>query len=113
MIVTPVGLSVRISISDPWDFYTENGPFATGKIIDFTAVTAWKFRIELDAPLKFKSLVANQVYAGFRHRNETIDRFLSGEEVSCNFSNIPDEKWEQQVAAAQMGFIGGLQIEMR
>jgi hypothetical protein len=62
MIVPPDGLRVRISISDPWDFFTENGPLATGRIVSFGDRHSPEFRIELDAPLREKLLVVSEVF---------------------------------------------------
>jgi hypothetical protein len=68
MIVPPDGLRVRISISDPWDFFTENGPLATGRIVSFrdeSADHSPEFRIELDAPLRRKQLLASESLPGY------------------------------------------------
>ncbi|SDS88846.1 hypothetical protein [Bradyrhizobium canariense] len=114
MMVPPDGLKVRISISDPWDFYTENGSVATGRIVGVSEGTSClrpEFKIELDAPLKQKELAAKEVFARLRHRNDTIDLLSSGERVSCNFSNCPDEEWGRRQPEARMGFIGSLQLE--
>jgi hypothetical protein len=113
MIVPPDGLRVRISISDPWDFFTENGPLATGRIVSFrdeSADHSPEFRIELDPPLRRKQLLASEVFARLRHRNTTIERFLSGEEVGCNFSNVSEEDWGQVAPEARMGFTAGLRL---
>jgi hypothetical protein len=114
MMVLPVGLKVRISISEPWDFYTENGPAVTGTIIGLTEVTSDlrpELKIELVAPLKQKELAAKEVFARLRHRGDTIDLLCSGECVPCNFSNCPDEESGRRQPAARMGFIGSLQLE--
>jgi hypothetical protein len=81
MTVPPVGLRVRISISDPWDFYSENGPFATGRIVSVRDEAAGRseFKIELDAPLREKQLVANEVFVRLRLVDTPAERFLSGE----------------------------------
>ena len=110
------GLRVRISISDPWDFYTENGPLVTGKVVSLgrSSVDDYaELRIHLDTPLKEKRLVANEVFARFRHANKTVEHLSSGESVSCNFSNLPEDDWKLAAPDARMGFIGGLQLQPR
>jgi hypothetical protein len=79
MIVSPDGLRVRVSISDPWDFYTENGPLTKGTIVsvrDESPGHRPEFRIELEKPLKQKRLAASQVFASPRHGDYTMERFV-------------------------------------
>ena len=106
-------LGVRISISDPWDFVTENGSFAAGKTVGFSEESdgSPQFRIEIAKPLTQGDLVVSELFARLLHLNDTIERFSSGEEVACNFSNVSGEDWEQRVPDAKMGFIGGLKLE--
>jgi hypothetical protein len=114
MIVPRDGLRVRISISDPWEFYTENGPEAAGRIVGVSEGASGRgpeLKIELDAPLKQKELAAQAVFARLRHRGDTIGLLCSGECVPCNFSNCSDEEWGRCQPEAQMGFIGSLQLE--
>jgi len=113
MILPPDGLKVRISITDPWDFVTENGSFIAGRIVGFSDRSdgSPQFRIEIARPLTQGELAVSEMFARLRHVNDTIERFSSGEEVSCNFSNVLGEDWEQQAANAQIGFIGGLKLE--
>jgi hypothetical protein len=100
---------VRISISDPWDFYSENGPFALGHIVDLNDDPMRpEFIVELDAPLRSGSLQASEVYARFRSSDGSIERLLAGELVGCNFSNVRD--WKKHAPEVRMGFIGGMQL---
>jgi len=114
MIVSPDGLRVRVSISDPWDFYAENGPLAKGMIVsvrDESPGHRPEFRIELEKPLKQKRLAANQVFASPRHGDYTMERFLSGEELAFGFSNCSREDWGQRSPEERLDFVGGLQLE--
>jgi hypothetical protein len=111
-ILPPEGLRARISISDPWEFFSENGPVAMGRIVSLSEEsTRPEFRIELDAPVRSKHLQAREVYARFRHSDGSIERLFSGEEVSCNFSNFSGEDWQKQAPEARMRFIGGLRFD--
>src|ERR1700754_1081254 len=113
MMLPPDGLSVRISISDPWDFVTENGAFAPGRIVGFSDKFdgSPQFRIEIAKPLTQGDMAASELFARLRHLNDTIERFASGEEVTCNFSHVSGEDWEQCVPDAKIRFIGGLKLE--
>ena len=115
MTVSPVGLRARITISDPWDFVTENAPFSAGTIVGFRDGSAGppEIQIELDTLLKERGLVAREIFARPRHRDDTIERLLSGEELSYNFSNVSDEEWDRRDLDERMGFIGALRLEPR
>jgi hypothetical protein len=111
-IIPPEGLRARISISDPWEFYSENGPVARGRIASLSEKsTRPEFRIELDAPVRSKHLQAREVYARFRHSDGSIERLLTGEQVSCNFSNFSEQDYKKQAPESRMGFIGALRLD--
>ena|SRR5581483_7965409 len=102
---------VRISISDPWDFYSENGPLALGRIVNINDGSMnLEFRVELDAPLRSGLVQTGGVYARFRHSDGSIERLLSGEAVGCNFFNFPGQDWEKQTSEARIAFIGAMQL---
>lgn len=114
MTVSPDGLRVRVSISDPWDFYAENGPVAKGTIVSVRNESPGhrpEFRIELEQPLKHKHLTASQVFSSPRHGDYTMDRFLSGEELAFGFSNGSREDCGQRGPEERIDFIGGLRLE--
>jgi hypothetical protein len=111
-VIVPVnGLKVLISISDPWDFVTENGSVARGVVIGFTngaGRRAAELKIQLDAPLREGLLVANEVFARLRYLNETFAIFLSRKMLTCGFSNVSGDDWERQSPETRIAFLGTL-----
>ena len=99
-----VGRRVRIVISDPWDFVTENGSYRAGTI---EAGAGKRVAIRLDDPVFDPSGPITTVVASPRFVGTAIADLLSGLPLAFNF-------WSEEGVVApatwRAGFIGELRL---
>lgn len=107
-----VGLRVWVSISDPWEFVTDNGESRTGTVVGEDAgvvESRHTLRIRLDAAVKASGVASNAVFARFRHVTGATQQLLSGQLVPCNFSTELSGS-ELSASNCAVAFIGGLRL---
>lgn len=97
---------VLITISDPWDFVTDNGSIRTGVITDDASVPAETIAIKLDDPVEESGVVASVVFAQCRHAGVSFDDLAQGVVVPCGFSNDRD----MSAGPATIAFTAGVEL---
>lgn len=109
MKIELAGRRVLISISDPWEFVTENGPSRTGTIVGEASGSRETpvLRIQLDSKVSAAEVVAANVVATARHTGASRQELLSGLLVPFNFSCAI---YEGGLSVGPIAFIGGLQL---
>jgi hypothetical protein len=99
-----IGRRVRIVISDPWDFVTENGSYRTGTI---DAGAGKRLAIRLDDPVVDPLGPVTTVVASPRFVGTAIADLLTGLPLPFNFWSeegvVPPATW-------RAGFIGDLRL---
>ena len=104
-----IRLHVLVSISDPWEFVTNNGSSRTGVIVDDVSASGDSspmMRIHLDRKVEASGVPVETVFAVFRHSNFTIQDLLSGHIVPCNFAT----EMNAELPSRSFLFIGDLQL---
>jgi hypothetical protein len=81
------GLPIKLTVSDPWDFVTENGAEFTGKIIEDREQ---QLTLELDRAVSSAGRSSKFVIARPRHGGVDIEALAVGAEVACNLTVIVD-----------------------
>ena len=92
------GRKVYISISDPWDFVTNNGEYRTGTISTNAGMPLDSLEIHLDNPVEALGLITDKVFAHSRHTDRPLSNLTAGTLVPCNFTY------------EGIGFIGALKL---
>lgn len=85
-----IGLHVMISISDPWEFASENSQAVSGSIREFSAVPNPVFLVHLDQPVKEGDMSSTEVLAFVRHVGVDPSILKKGQLISCSFAGVPD-----------------------
>lgn len=112
MSTSLVGLRVLVSISDPWEFVTNNGGSRAGTVVGEHAdvvESSPTLRIHLDERIEDSGNVSDAVFARFRHVSSGKQQLLSKQLVPCNFSTEMGGT-ELSGSAKAIAFIGGLHL---
>ena len=112
MSTSLIGLRVLVSMSDPWEFVTDNGESRTGTIVSEGTKSVKSLPticIHFDEKIKASGVTTNTVFARFRHTTSTKQELLSGLLVPCNFSSEMNGE-SLSASSGTIAFIGGLRL---
>jgi hypothetical protein len=88
-------ISIKIIVSDPWDFVTAegSGPFRA-QIIKTTKEESGRLRalIKLDTPIMFDKLTYEYLVAENRHLQHPLDEIVSGTKIPCSLTVTSPER---------------------
>ena len=79
-----IGRRVVVTFTDPWDFVTENGAEAAGKII--AAPSERELAIELDRAVSSDGKSSRALMARPRHRGVELGALQVGAEILCHLT---------------------------
>jgi hypothetical protein len=90
------GAKVKLVVIDPWDFVTANGsgPFLAtvlqvgrDQTTNYTALL-----LQVDPPFHYKGVECKYLVGSPRHEGRSIEQVFSGEQVTCSFTCIPEDR---------------------
>jgi hypothetical protein len=108
-----VGLHVMISISDPWEFASENRQAVAGSIREFSLAPRAVFLVHLDQPVKQGDTSSREILASVRHVGFDPSILAKGQIVPCNFFGVPDRYRLSEYEGSyisDLSFIGGMKL---
>lgn len=109
MVDSLTGQRVYVSISDPWDFVTQNGSSRVGTVLTDGGITSDTMDIALDDQVEQSGVVTKKISARLRHVGNSLQDLLSGALVPCNFSSEADGA-QSLTSSRAIAFIGGLRL---
>lgn len=82
--------SVQVSVSDPWEFYSENN----GNIFKATVIKAELNNILIisEKMINFDTLQYNMFVCSIRLQGDTFEDLFNREYVCCNITAMPQDK---------------------
>jgi hypothetical protein len=83
-----VGRRVVATFTDPWDFVTDNGEQAMGRIADTHGDQ--ELLIDLDREVRSGGRTSRRLVARPRHDGVKIHALAIGAEIACNFTAVVD-----------------------
>ena len=103
-----LGRRVKLVVSDPWDFVTDNGsgPFE-GEVVQEISDA---ILVKLDTSIEDKGETYEFLVVSTRHAAEELSLVLGGNEVSCNATAISNERAQGPTPCDLSWWRGGLAV---
>jgi hypothetical protein len=110
-----IGSRVMISISDPWDFASENNQPIPGTIREFSIEPRPVFLVHLGQPVRQGNISLRDILAIVRHKGVDPSALTGGQEIPCSCSGVPDGYRLSQYTihgdpTGPLNFLGGMKL---
>lgn len=103
-----VGRRVMVTLTDPWDFVTENGAEITGSIAEARGENELVIRLERE--IRFEGLSSRLLTVRPRHRGVGLNELIGGGEIGCNLTAVADGSSQSPLGQALFSAIGSLRL---